>query len=151
MERIKAGSKAIARVKMDPDKTVTVRMKTKEITTEASPIERIRPEATRIYSGGLIKDPKTGMFWKDGEFYKLADGCYFKAWPDGHLKDQRTETHVCWFGKVTRSSTEETKIRISRAIQLQMMKCFPEVFYDLDTGERRVFNEDGSYYEHKLV
>jgi hypothetical protein len=147
MKRIKAGAQAITRVKTNPDKTVTV-----ENHTESAPIERIKPKATRLYSGGFTKDPKTKMFLKGGEYYKLIDGCYFKAWPDGNIKDQKTATHVCWFGKITRKATQEELMAASMAIRKCMVKCFPEMYYNMETGEREnQITEDGLYIQKTYV
>ena len=66
MERIKA---PVSRIKTESVKSPVRRVKADKTPTESAPIERIKPTATRIYNGGMIKDPKTKMFWKDGEFY----------------------------------------------------------------------------------
>lgn len=149
MVRIKAG---IPRVKAQPDKVVVERVKASKTEEKAPSIERIKPKTERIYNGGFLKDSKTGMFIKDEEYYKLVDDCYFKCWPDGNIKDQKTETHVCWFGKITRKLTQEQSDAAALAIQKCMVKCFPEMYYNMETGEREnKITEDGLYLERTHV
>lgn len=152
MKRVKAGSEEIARVKVKPEQTVVLRVKTNETTQESTQVERVKPKTERVYNGGFIKDEKTGMFFKKGEFYKLIDGCYFRCWEDGNIKDQRTDTHVCWFGKITRKATEEQLREAAIAVQKAMIRAFPEMYYDVKTGERvNPAGEDGLCIRRKLI
>ena len=141
MERIKVGQ--VKRIKPNLNNSIE-RVKVVP--------ERIKVLPDRIYTGGYVKDKETGLLIRNGELYKYVDGCYFKCWPDGNLKDQKTETHCCWFGKITRLATQEELREVSVAVTKQMIKCFPGTYYDQETGARKAAsNEDGMIINRKLI
>lgn len=160
MKHIKAGTEAIARVKMEGE-VKTVRIKATEspkrikaeATTQAE-VERVKLSTQRVYNGGFVKDDKTGMLYRDGEFYRIMDGCPFKCWPDGMVKDQKTDTHTCWFGRISKKPTEEDLLIASKNIMKCMIKSFPELFYNLETGERenKMTDHEGNMrFKHTIV
>ena len=149
MERVRAGNEKVSRVKAPESPK---RIKAEATTPE--PVERVKKQTQRVYNGGFVKDDKTGMLYRDGEFYKIIDGCAFKCWPDGFVKDQKTDTHVCWFGQVKRKPTDEDLRIASMNIMKCMVKCFPELYYNMETGERenKTVDADGNMkYKRILV
>lgn len=154
MERIKAPvvrvmQKAPARIKPNQ---APKRIKPGGDKLKHSIDKKVVIPSERIYNGGMVKDQKTGMYWKDGEYYKKVDGCYLKCWPNGFLKDQKTPTHVCWFGRVHRRSTEEELRKASIAVITAMVKSFPEDYYDENGNRISQVDEDGCMiYKRKLI
>jgi hypothetical protein len=123
-------------------------------------ISRIRPGKTqkqdvvlgnRVYSGGMVKDQSTGMFWKDGQYYKKFDGCYFKCWPDGNIRDQKTSTHVCWFGKISRVPTEAEYKEVALIVQRAMMRIMPSEFFDEEGRRISCVDAAGNFIYERIL
>lgn len=143
MKRIRGNNEPLKRIKAGSE----------PICADASGIiERVKVKPDRVYNGGYVKDKETGLLIKNGELYKYIDGCYFKCWPDGNLKDQKTETHCCWFGKITKLASDDELRKVSMSVTRQMIKCFPGTYFDLTTGERKqASDEDGMIVNRKLI
>jgi len=160
MKRIKAGTTSITRVKVEGE-VKTVRIKApespKRVKVEATApieVERVKLGTQRVYNGGFVKDLKTGMLYRDGEFYRIVENCPFKCWPDGTLKDQKTETHVCWFGRIAKKPSDDDLRIASENIMRCMMRAFPELYYNLETGEREnkaTDHEGNMLFKHTIV
>jgi hypothetical protein len=90
------------------------------IEREELPIERESLDSYKSIGDGIYIDAK-------GKHFKLVDGVYLACFPSGYLKDQRTKTHICHYGRAFPSNplSKEDDAALDAAIYKKMQECFP--------------------------
>jgi hypothetical protein len=119
------------RINPNPPKRVKIAEKPQRVTLSeaAEQTKRVRvedtPEDRRKHVGNGVWLDEKGCYWKK------VDGVWLSCFPSGYLKDQKTETHTCHYGRAfpNKKLTDEERKKLDKAIFDRMEECFPNSSY----------------------